>query len=91
MTAGNKDADIDLIAVGRSLYEKLREHLEATNKGSFVVIDARTGDYEVDPSPVAAKLRLVARQPAPELYERRIGRPESYRMVSIRRAGGNGD
>ncbi len=91
MTTKNGGANTDVVAVGKAIYEKLRERLEATHNGSFVVIDARSGDYEVDPSPASAKRRLVARQPAPELYERRIGRPASYKLVSIRRAGCNDD
>ncbi len=74
----------DAVTTGRGVYEKLRMRLEAEDSGSFVVIDARSGDYEVDPSPAAARQRLMTRQPAPEFYERRIGVPESYRLVSIR-------
>ena len=77
----------DAVAVGRAIYAKLRERLEANDNGSFVVIDARSGDYEVDPSPAAARRRLMARQPAPELYERRIGRQAFYKLVSIRHIG----
>ena len=74
----------DAVAAGRAIYAKLRERLEAEDNGSFVVIDTGSGDYEVDPSPAAARRRLMARQPAPELYERRIGRQASYKLVSIR-------
>ena len=75
------------MTAGRAIYGKLRERLEAEDSGSFVVIDAGSGDYEVDPSPAAARRRLMARQPEPELYERRIGRPASYKLVSIRHIG----
>ena len=51
------DADIDAVAVGREAYRELRERLEATASGSFVVIDARSGDYEVDPSSPSEKRR----------------------------------
>ena len=57
--------------------------MEATDKGSFVVIDAVSGDYEVDPNPAAGKHRLTVRQPGSPLYERRIGRQLSYKAVSI--------
>ena len=87
MAANKSDLDKDVVAAGRTLYEKPRERLEATDKGSFVLIDAVSGDYEVDPSPAAAKRRLKARQPEAELCERRIGRQLSCKAVSIRRVG----
>ena len=87
MATNNNDLDKDAVATGRAIYEKLRELLEAKDSGSFVVIDAGSGDYEVDPSPASARRRLVDRQPASELYERRIGRPASYKLVSIRHIG----
>ena len=84
MATKKSDLDKDAVTKGRAVYEKLRMRLEAENSGSFVVIDARSEDYEVDPSPAAARQRLMTRQPAPEVYERRIGLPELYRLVSIR-------
>ena len=51
MTAKNDNADIDVVASGRAIYTKLQNQLEATDKGSSVVIDAASGDYEVDPAP----------------------------------------
>ena len=87
MATNRSDLDEDPVAAGRAVYAKLQESLEAENSGSFVVIDAGSGDYEVDPSPAAARRRLMARQPAPELYERRIGRLTSYKLVSIRHTG----
>ena len=75
------------MAAGKAIYAKLRDRLEAKDNGSFVVIDAGSGDYEVAASPAAARRRFVDRQPAPELYERRTGRPASYKLVSIRYIG----
>ena len=51
MTAKKDNADIDVVAAGRAIYAGLQSRLEATDKGSFVVIDAVSGDYEVDPVP----------------------------------------
>ena len=87
MATNKRNLDKDVVAEGRAIYEKVQERLEPTHKGSFVVIDAVSGDYEVDPSPAAAKRRLKARQPEAELYGRRIGRQLSYKAVSIRRVG----
>ena len=87
MTAKRENANIDVVATGRAVYEELRERLEATCQGSFVVIDARSGDYEIDPNPTVAQRRLKARHPGIVTFTKRIGRPESYRLVSIRRVG----
>ena len=91
MTANKNHADSDVVAVGREVYAKLRGRLEATYHGSFVIIDADSRDYEVDSLPAAAKKRLLARRPEARMYETRIGRPEVYKMVSIRPMGGASD
>ena len=78
-------------AAGQAIYAKLQGRLEATDKGSFVVIDAGSGDYEVGPSPAAARRRLAARRPGIIAYTKRIGLPETYKLVSVRRRGGNDD
>ena len=91
MTAGKGDAELDVVAAGRAVYECLRERLEAAYKGSFVVIDAVSGDYEVDPSPAAAKRRLKARHPGITTFTKRIGRPKSYKLVGFKLKSGNDD
>ena len=64
MTTKKDNPDIDVVTAGRAIYAKLQSRLEATDKGSFVVIDAVSGDYEVDPSLAAAKRRLKHGTPA---------------------------
>lgn len=91
MTTKKDNADIDVVAVGRAIYTKLQSRLEANDKGSFVVIDTVSGDYEVDPSPAAAKRRLKARQPGITTFTKRIGRPEVYKLVSVKLKPGNDD
>ena len=91
MTAKKENADMDVVAAGRAIYEKLQNRLEATDKDSFVVIDAVSGDYEVDPSPAAAKRRLKARQPGVTTFTKRIGRPEVYKLVSVKLKPGKDD
>ena len=88
MTTAKSDANLDIVAVGRAVYAEMRGRLEITDHGSFVVIDAGSRDYEVDPIPAAAKRRLLARRPEAQMYETRIGEPKEYKMVSIWPAGG---
>ena len=84
MASGKEDESIDVAGAGRAIYAEMRERLEAAEKGNFVVIDAYSGDYEVDPNPTVAARRLEKRCPRANMYERLIGRPEAYRMVSVR-------
>ena len=91
MTDKKDTADMDVVAAGRGIYAKLQSRLEATDMGSFVVIDAVSGDYEVDPSPAAAKRRLKARRPSITTFTKRIGRPKSYKLVSFKLKHGDDD
>ena len=79
----------EVAAAGRAIYDKLREGLEGTEKGKFVVIDPRSGYYEIDANPTVARRQLEARQPGAELYTRRIGQRDHYRMVSVRLSSRN--
>ena len=91
MTANKDSADLDIVAVGRAVYAEIRDRLEATDNGSFVIIDAVSRDYEVDPHPPAAKRRLLARRPEARMYETRIGQPKAVKIVSFRTIGGDDD
>ena len=91
MTGKSHNADIDVFAAGRAIYAKLQSRLKVMDKGSFVVIDAVSGDYEVDPSPAAAKRRLKSRQPGVTTFIKRIGRPEVYKLVSSKLLSGTDD
>ena len=90
MTTAKSDANLDLVAVGRAVYAEMRGRLETTDHGSFVIIDADSRDYEVDPIPAAAKRRLLSRQPEAQMYETRIGEAREYKLVSIWPVGGAG-
>ena len=74
----------DLAVAGRAIYAQLREELEASENGNFVVIDPGSGDYEIDANPTVARRRLEERHPGLESYTRRIGQRDQYRMVGIR-------
>ena len=91
MATKKDNANVDVVAAGRAMYAELQSRLEATDKGSFVVIDAVSGDYEVDPSPAAAKRRLKARHPGITTFTKRIGRPKVYKLVSVKLKPGNDD
>ena len=54
------------------------------DKGKFVVIDADSGDYEIDRRDAVATRRLLDRHPGAYTYAIRIGRPTAYRMVGMK-------
>ena len=53
---------------------KLRPRLEPSHNGHFLIIDAKSRDYEVDSDLFAATVHLEDRQPKAEMYCFHIGR-----------------
>lgn len=71
----------DVEARGEAIYaERIREQVEAENKGKFLVIDIETGDYEIDAGYLRATMRVLAKRPAAVLYGLRIGYSTAYRL-----------
>jgi hypothetical protein len=70
---------------GQELYEQRIRALVDTpeNLGKEVVIDVETGDYEIDPSGLAASRRLQARRPGASLYGARIGYNAVYTLGGV--------
>lgn len=59
---------------GDSIYDRqIRPIVERNHEGDFVVIDIETGEYEVDPSELAASDRLLTRMPSAQIWIRRVG------------------
>ena len=65
MTAKKDDSEVGAAAAGRTIYEKLRARLEAEEWGRVVVIDVKSGDYEIAENHLVAALRLRERQRGP--------------------------
>ena len=64
-------------ARGRAIYmEKIRPLVYPQETGKIVVIDLRTGDYEMTANPrdeVPARMRLLERRPDAEIWRKRVG------------------
>ena len=62
---------------GRAIYrEKVRPLVYPQETGKILVIDVRTGDYEMVANPrdeVSAERRLLARRPDAEIWRKRVG------------------
>jgi len=66
---------------GEAIYERqLRTALEHTEKGTYVVIDIETGEYEIDNDDLQATKRALSKRPDAVLYGLRIGYPTSYTL-----------
>ena len=70
----------DIAAVGKAVYEEIRTQLEETHKGKIVVIDVKSGDYEISDKDLDATLRLFERRPDALTWGERIGYPAIYEM-----------
>ncbi len=69
----------EIAAKGEAIYrERVQAEVEPGKKGSFVVIDVETGDYEVDAGDAAATRRLLQRRPAAVTYGIRVGHRAAY-------------
>ena len=67
--------------IGRAIYnEMILPTLGPEHKGKVVVIDVKSGDYEIDRSDLAADLRLRKRRPNAFTWAERVGYPAVYRM-----------
>ena len=68
-------------ARGRAIYEhQIRDQVETRNRGRFLVMDIKTGDYEMDDDDPTATQRVLARRPDAVLYGLRIGYRAAYRL-----------
>ena len=61
--------------------EQIQPQVELVEKGSFVVIDVETGDYEIDAGDAAATRRLLDRRPEAVTYGVRVGHRAAYSHV----------
>jgi hypothetical protein len=76
--------------VGEEIYERnIRGKVETEeNIGKLISIDIESGDYEIDPDPLAAGRRLQERHPGAAMYGKRIGYDAVYAIgSSIARTG----
>ena len=69
----------EIAARGETIYqEQILPLIETAQKGSFVVIDVETGDYEIDAGDATATRRLLDRIPDAVTYGVRIGHRAAY-------------
>ena len=71
----------DTAAIGRAIYnEKIKPALKLDDKGKLVVIDVKSGDWEMDYDDAAALFRLWERRPDMFTWAKRVGYRAPYVM-----------
>lgn len=66
---------------GEKIYgQRIRDKVAAEHRGKFVVIDIKTGDYEIHSEDLVATKRLLVKHPNAVIYGLRIGFPAAYRI-----------
>ena len=66
---------------GEAIYERqIRQQVESSHTGEFVVIDIETGEYELDSDDLQATKRALAKRPQAVLYGLRVGYPTAYSL-----------
>ena len=78
VNAAMSDEELDIAAIGRAIYEEIRGELEATQKGKVIVIDVKSGDYEIGDNDLDATLRMFKRRPNALTWGERVGYPAMY-------------
>ena len=68
----------DIERVGRAVYKELRPDMEANHWGKMVVIDVKTGDYEIADDDLTATMRLLKKNPEALTWGERVGYPAPY-------------
>ena len=80
----------EVAAVGRKIYEGIREEMEANHWGELVVIDIHSGDYEVGEykgprSDLELTKRLQVRRPGAHTWAELVGKEQySFARLSTR-------
>ena len=78
--------DDPIARTGEALYAtKIRDDVEEKHAGKYIVINVKTGEYEIDADDVAAVRRAKARFGPDDLYTMRIGHAAAYRLGSTQR------
>ncbi len=68
----------EISRLGKEIYARIREEMEANEWGRMVVIDVNSGDYEVADDDLTALLRLIERRPDAMTWGERVGYRAAY-------------
>lgn len=71
----------EVAARGDAIYEEIKPRLGDLEKGTFVVIDIESGDYEIAPDDTTATVQLLGRHPSAVTWAVRVGYRAAYSHV----------
>jgi hypothetical protein len=64
----------EVTQLAREMYERtIKDTVEPTHIGKFIVIDIETGEYDIDEDDMAVSLRMHLRKPTGVRFGMRIG------------------
>ena len=68
----------------REIYKsELLPQYKETHEGSYIVIDGRSGDHEIEQGDHLTYHRLVSRQPDAVTFSTRVGKDSAGRITSL--------
>lgn len=71
----------EVVRLGREIYEReIRDKVEPTHDGEFVVVDVSNGSFELAADGITAARRLREKNPEAVMCFLRAGRPTAYRI-----------
>lgn len=73
----------EVAARGDAIYERIKPKLGNLEKGTFVVIDIESGDYEIGPDDAACSRALRDRRPSAVTWAARIGYRAAYSHLGL--------
>ena len=69
----------EIASMGEAIYQdRIRPLVDPSKKGKFVVVDVRSGDYEIDDEDIVATLRLRERRPDAMTFAVKVGYRYAY-------------
>ena len=70
--------------IGKAIYDdKIKDTLGPEHKGKVVVIDIKSGDYEIGDDDMEATERLLERRTDADTWAKRVGCPALYEIATI--------
>ncbi len=71
----------EIVQRGQALYDQqIRDKVDPSAKGKFLVLNIETGEYDIDADELAALRRAKAKNPDAPLYILRVGYATAYRL-----------
>lgn len=58
---------------GKKIYDSLAPDIQNSYKGQYIVIEVDSGDYQIDPNPAKARVKMQKKYPDSIFYAARIG------------------